>query len=334
MPIPLSVLDLSPVGDGQSAGDALEASCALAAHAATLGFSRYWFAEHHNAGGLACPVPEIMAATVAARTAGIRVGTGGVMLPNHSPLRIAETFRVLSALHPDRIDLGLGRAPGTDKKTAIALRRHPSLLEDTFPALLDELCGHLLHEPDRTRAFNPTKAVPLGVAPPAMWLLGASVASAREAGTRGLAYAYAHHFNPREVDDALAAYRASFTPSAFASAPRTLVAMAVTCGEDDAHATYLARSGALFWLYFGRGTRDLPLPSAERAAAHVLDDEEQALVAQAEGARVVGDRDRVRAAIDAVVARSGADEVMITSSIHEPAERRANLTRIADAIRA
>ncbi len=202
----VSVLDLSPVPSGSTSRQALANTLDLARHAEELGFYRYWLAEHHNAAGLACPSPEVLIAAVAARTTTIRVGSGGVMLPNHSALRIAEAFRVLTALHPNRIDLGVGRAPGTDKKTALALRRHPDLAgAEGFAAQLDELCAFFGSDPDPDQPFNPTKAIPTGIEAPEVWLLGASVASATEAGQRGVSFAYAHHFN---ADDAPAALEA------------------------------------------------------------------------------------------------------------------------------
>ncbi len=330
MRVPLGVLDLSPVPSGGDARTAIASTLDLARHAESLGFARYWLAEHHNAGGLACSSPEIMIAAVAGVTKSIRVGSGGVMLPNHSALRVAEAFRVLEALHPGRIDLGLGRAPGTDKKTALALRRSPALLgSDGFSAQLDELFHFLSFDPDPTQAFNPTKASPVGIEPPEVWLLGASVESAREAGRRGLAYAYAHHFAPGGAAEALAAYRERFRPSARRPDPRTLVAASVVCGASDDEAEELATSGALFWLRSGRGVRDLPLPSVAEARAYPYDADERALIAQQRAATVVGGPERVRGRLARLLEESGADELMITSSVHAHEERRRSYERIA-----
>lgn len=330
MRVPLGVLDLSPVPSGSDARTAIANTLDLARHVESLGFARYWLAEHHNAGGLACSSPEVMIAAVAGATRTMRVGSGGVMLPNHSALRIAEAFRVLEALHPGRIDLGLGRAPGTDKKTALALRRSEALLgSDGFPAQLEELLHFLRFDPDPTQAFNPTKASPVGIEPPELWLLGASVESAREAGQRGLAYAYAHHFAPGGAAEALAAYRDAFRPSPWRTAPRTLVAAAVVCGATDGEAEELASSGALFWLRSGRGIRDLPLPSVAEARTYSYDDDERALLAQQRAAVVVGGPDRVAGRLVRLLEESGADELMITGAVHAHDERRRGYERIA-----
>lgn len=330
MRVPLGVLDLSPVPSGSDARAAIANTLDLARHVESLGFARYWLAEHHSAGGLACSSPEVMIAAVAGVTRAMRVGSGGVMLPNHSALRIAEAFRVLEALHPARIDLGVGRAPGTDKRTALALRRSEALVStDGFGAQLDELCHYLRFDPDPAQAFAPTKASPVGVAPPELWLLGASVESAREAGRRGVAYAYAHHFAPGGAAEALAAYRAAFAPSPWRTGPRALVAAAVVCGADDDEADELASSGALFWLRAGRGVRDLPLPSVAEAKAYAYDDDERALLAQQRSAAIVGGPSRVRERLCRLVEDAGADELIVTTAVHAHVERRRSYERLA-----
>lgn len=330
MRVPLGVLDLSPVPSGTDARTAIANTLDLARHAESLGFARYWLAEHHNAGGLACSSPEVMIAAVAGATRTIRVGSGGVMLPNHSALRIAEAFRVLEALHPTRIDLGLGRAPGTDKKTALALRRSEALLgSDAFAEQLDELFHFLRFDPDPERPFNPTKASPVGIAPPEVWLLGASVDSAREAGRRGVAYAYAHHFAPGGAAEALAAYRAAFAPSTWRSEPRSLVAAAVVCGETDAEAEELASSGALFWLRSGRGVRDLPLPSVAEARAYPYDDDERALLVQQRAAVIVGGAERTGERLLRLVEDAHADELLVTTTVHAHIDRLRSYERLA-----
>jgi len=325
-----SVLDLSPVPSGKTAADALRNTIDLARHTESLGAHRYWLAEHHNAASLACPAPEVMIAAVAAQTTTLRVGSGGVMLPNHSSLRIAEAFRVLHALHPNRIDLGLGRAPGTDKKTALALRRHASFVSgEEFPQQLAELCGYLTADPDPNVPFNATKAIPTQVEPPELWLLGASVGSAKEAGDRGLGFAYAHHFNPAEAPEALAAYRAAFRPSTFAGRPRTILATGAICGASNEEAHALASSAALWFLWSGRGLRDKPLPSVKEAQSYAYDDDERALIGERRGA-LVGDIAHVRAGVEALLASTKADELMITTLVHDHEERRRSYARIAE----
>jgi luciferase family oxidoreductase group 1 len=328
--IPLGVLDLTPVSSGSDARAAIASTIDLAQLAEALGYRRYWLAEHHNAAGLACTSPEVMIAAVAARTTTIRVGSGGVMLPNHSPLRIAEAFRVLEALHPGRIDLGLGRAPGTDKKTALALRRSEKLLgTEHMGALLSDLLGYLGDDPDPAIPFSPPKACPTGIPAPALFLLGASIESAREAASLGIGYAYANHFAPGGAAAALAGYREAFVPSRWQDAPRTILATAAIVGESDAHATDLATSGALYFLRAGRGERDLPLPSVADAKAYAYDDDERALLAQRSGGGIAFGPERAKAALAALLDESKADELMVTTVVHDPGERRRSYERLA-----
>ena len=232
----LSVLDLSPIPSGSTAGDALRNTLDLARHAEMLGFRRYWLAEHHNAGGLACPAPEIMIGQVAATTQSIRVGAGGIMLPNHTPLKVAETFRVLHALFPGRIDLGLGRAPGTDPRTAAALRRSRAALDvDDFPEQFAELTRYLDEDdPPRTGFSGTIRAVPIHVPSPELWLLGSSEAGgALLAAQRGMGFAFAHHINPEDSVRVLRRYREAFVPSLGRHAPWAILALAVVCAETD-----------------------------------------------------------------------------------------------------
>ena len=324
------MLDVVPVPSGTSAAAALRNSIDLARHADALGFSRYWLAEHHNAAAIASATPEVLIAAVAAATSRIRAGSGGMMLPNHSPLKIAEIFRALHALHPGRIDLGLGRAAGTNKQTALALRRAKELLgEDAFPEQVAEVLRYLGADPDPTLAFGPIKAVPTGVPAPALFILGASDESAGYAGEQGLGYAYAHHFAPSGAVSALARYRASFRPSTFHAGPHALVAAAMVCGESDAHAEDLAMSGALMGLRFGRGVRDLPLASVEEAKAYPYDEEEKQLIAHARAAVFVGSAERVASHVRELADATGAAEIIITSTVHDHEERKAGYTRLA-----
>jgi len=325
----LSVLDLSPVPSGTTAAGALRNTVDLARHADALGLTRYWLAEHHNAAGLASSSPEVLIATVAAATARIRVGSGGIMLPNHSALKVAETFRALHALHPGRIDLGVGRAAGTDNKTALALRRSRELLgADGFPEQLRELLGLLTSDPDPLVRFGPLKAVPTGVEAPELYLLGASEESAMVAAGLGLGYAYAHHFDPSGAEAALLRYRSEFKPSPLRASPHAIVAVAVACGESDAHADELASSSDLSWARFGQGLRDLPLPSVEEARAYEFDAEEEQ-IRRANRARVtVGGPERVGEVLRALAHRTKADEVMVTAGIHDHAERKRSYARI------
>lgn len=330
--IALSILDLSPVPSGKTPAEALRASVDLARHAEALGFTRYWLAEHHSAAGLACSSPEILATHIAAVTSRIRVGTGGIMLPNHSALKVAETFRALHALHPGRIDLGVGRAAGTDPKTALALREARELLGDArFDAQLDELLRLLGSDPDPTVPFNGIKATPTGVPAPEVFVLVSSVASARRAGERGLAMAYAHHFAPDDAEEAVRAYREAFRPSPLRAEPLALLAVAAICGEDEAHARGLATSGQLSFLRFGQGLRDLPLPSVAEALAYPYDADERALCEGMRTRGFVGAPSDVAPRLRALAERCGARELVVTSTIHDHDDRCASYARLAEA---
>ena len=327
------MLDLSPVPSGSTSAQALRNSLDLARHADALGLTRYWVAEHHNAAGLASSSPEVLIASIAAATSRIRVGSGGIMLPNHSALKVAETFRALHALHPGRIDLGVGRAAGTDNKTALALRRSRDLLgADGFPEQLAELLALLTTDPDPSLRFGPLKAVPTGIEPPEIHLLGAGEESASAAAALGIGYAYAHHFAPDGAALALRRYRAEFRPSALRGEPHAIVAVAAICAETDADAEELARSGELSWLRFGQGQRDLPLPSVDEARAYVLDAEEEELRRAGRTRSIRGSVETVGRALRALVAESRADEVMVTTAIHDHAERKRSYERLLSAL--
>jgi luciferase family oxidoreductase group 1 len=329
----LSALDLSPVPSGSTPADAVRNTVDLARRLDALGMHRYWVAEHHNAAGIASSSPAVMIAAIAAATRRIRVGSGGVMLPNHSALAVAEAFRVLHALHPGRIDLGIGRAPGTDTKTALALRRSRELLvAERFPAQLDELLALLSQDPDPNVPFNALKAIPTGVAPPELWLLGSGGDGAAIAARQGLGFAFAHHFAPSDAIDAICIYREGFRPSRFRAAPQVIVATSVVCGETDAHAERLASSGALSWLRFGQGLRDLPLPTPDEALAYPYDADEQAIVAASRARQITGGPGRVADALRALAESTGADELMITTHVHDHDERARSYERVVSAL--
>ena len=331
----LSVLDLSPIPSGSTAGDALRNTLDLARHAEALGLCRYWLAEHHNAGGLACPAPEIMIGQVAAVTSSLRVGAGGIMLPNHTALKVAESFRVLHALFPGRIDLGLGRAPGTDPRTAAVLRRsREALVVDDFPEQLAELTRYLDDDdPPRTGFGGSIRAIPTNVPSPELWMLGSSEAGgALLAAQRGLGFAFAHHINPDDTTRVLGRYREAFTASPRRREPWAILALAVVCAETDALATRLASSGELAMVRFLQGIRDRPLPSVEEALAYRYDEHEQALLLGRGGHILVGDVARVRARLGALVESSGADEVMVMTHVHDHAARKRSYELVAEAL--
>lgn len=331
----LSVLDLSPIPSGSTAGDALRNTIDLAQHADRLGLRRYWLAEHHNAGGLACPAPEIMIGQVAAVTDTIRVGAGGIMLPNHTPLKVAETFRVLHALFPGRIDLGLGRAPGTDPRTAAALRRSREAVQvDDFPERLADLVRYLDDDdPPRSGFTGTIRAIPTNVPSPELWLLGSSEeGGALIAAQRGLGFAFAHHINPSDSVQVLRRYREAFVPTPRRQRPWAILALAVICADSDAAAAKLASSSELAMVRFFQGIRDRPLPSVEEALAYRYDEHEEALRLGRGSHLIVGGVERVRKSLAELVDASGADELMVVTHVHEHAARKRSYERVAEAL--
>src|SRR3954469_22528332 len=261
MALPLSVLDLAPVVSGGTAGDAFRHMVELARLTERLGFARYWLAEHHGMPSIASSAPEILIEHVASSTERIRVGSGGIMLPNHAPLRIAEAFHTLATLHPGRIDLGVGRAPGTDPATSAALRPFDA---EQFPQQLAELTALSRREFPAGHAFHRVRVVPEGVPLPPVWLLGSSGASARMAGEMGLGYSFASHFSPAPAGPPLQAYRDAFRPSEAFPKPHAIVAASVVCAETEDEAERLATSMQLAWVRLQRGVFG-PLPSPEEA---------------------------------------------------------------------
>jgi len=319
--IPLSILDLSPVVTGAPAAQALRNTLDLARAADALGYTRYWLAEHHNMPTIASCAPEIMIGQVAAQTRRIRVGSGGVMLPNHAPLMVAERFKVLEALYPGRIDLGLGRAPGTDQITSYALRRRQDVSEaDDF---LDRFHELMLLE---TRAFPPghpyhaIRAMPADVPLPPIWLLGSSDYSARLAAQIGARFAFAAHFSNFNPAAPMRLYRDGFRPSSQLQTPCAMLTMAVICADTAAEAERLATSADLHFVRRAKGEY-LPLASPEEAAAYDYAPIDRERIAQHRQRLVVGAPDSVRQRLEAVIAETQADELMITTMVHNHAAR-------------
>ncbi|AOS62362.1 LLM class flavin-dependent oxidoreductase [Actinoalloteichus hymeniacidonis] len=326
--VPLSVLDLAPIGAGSTAADALRGSVRLAREAEQLGYDRYWFAEHHDVASVASCSPSVLVAAVAAVTERIRVGSGGVMLPNHQPLVVAEQFGTLEALHPQRIDLGVGRAPAADQAVAAALRCTDAA---EFPGQLGELVRFFGAPQQNQGAGTPVSAIPAVGHRPELWLLGVGPRSAQLAGMLGLSFAYAHHIAPENVGSTLAAYRSAFRPSGLSSVPHTMIAVGAVCAESDAQAQRLAAPAALLYVRLRTGDRHRPLPSISEAAEYSYTDQERALVAKQTAGRFVGTPEAVRAGIDRVVAESGADEVMVTTQVAGFEDRRRSYALLAEA---
>jgi luciferase family oxidoreductase group 1 len=328
--VALSILDLAPVSSGSTPADALRSSIELARLADDLGFVRYWVAEHHNMPGIASSSPAVLIAHLAQATSRIRLGSGGVMLPNHSSLAIAEQFGMLEALHPGRIDLGLGRAPGTDGLTARALRRGiGNEGPDDFPRQLAELYGYFTGSFAETHPFGTIHAVPARGYLPDIWLLGSSDYSATLAGHNGLPFAFAHHFAGGNTIAAVNAYRSHFRPSGRLEAPHLALGVNVVCADTDEHAQYLAGSGALAIVRLRQG-RPTVYPTPEEAAAHEYTPMEREIVKNWTSSHVIGSPETVRQGLADLIARTGADELLIMTNIHSPVDRMHSFQLVAD----
>lgn len=317
MNFPLSILDLAPIAEGSTATQALRNSVELAQLAEQLGYKRYWFAEHHGMPSIASSAPEILIAHIASATQTIRVGSGGIMLQNHVPLKAAEVFHTLEALHPGRIDLGIGRAPGTDPTTSSAL--HP-FDPSRFAEQLQEMFGLSRGDLPEHHPFHKVQVIPSGVSLPPVWLLGSSGASARFAGEMGAGYSFASHFSPAPAGPAIEAYREAFRPSQHFAQPNAILGAAVICAETREHAEYLAASFELMWVRINRGEFK-PVPSPEEALAYPYSDLERAIAQKHRSLVFVGTPDDVREQIEHAVQASRADEVIITSMVHSHQER-------------
>ena len=310
-----SLLDLSPVPEGCSTAQALAQTVDLARLAEASGYHRFWLAEHHNMPGIASAATAIVIGHVAAATRTIRVGAGGIMLPNHAPLIVAEQFGTLETLYPGRIDLGVGRAPGTDMATARALRRHMAP-EDSFPQDVVELIGYL----DTPADAAPVRAIPGAGTQIPVWILGSSLYGAQLAAYLGLPYAFASHFAPAMLGEALDTYRTTFRPSQFLAEPYAMMAAGVCAAETDAEAQVLRSSQMLAFARLRNGNPGkLPRPVADVRAEippAVLAGVEQALSVAA-----VGSRATVRRQLTAILERYRPDELIVTGMIHDPAAR-------------
>ncbi|MEU0690773.1 LLM class flavin-dependent oxidoreductase [Streptomyces uncialis] len=342
-PVPLSVLDLVTVGAGHTATEALRTSVELARLAERRGFHRYWVAEHHSMPGVASSSPAVILAHLAAHTARVRLGSGGVMLPNHAPLVIAEQFGTLEAMAPGRIDLGLGRAPGTDGATAAALRRTERLAEgaDDFPQHLAELTRFLDDDFPDGHPYARIHAVPGPVqatAPggvqsrhrPPVWLLGSSGFSARLAAGLGLPFAFAHHFSARNTVPALDLYRDTFRPSAVLDRPYALIGVSALAADDEGEARRQVLAAALSMVRLRTGRPGL-VPTPEEAANHPWTAQEREFVDSWNADVVHGTPDQVRAGLDDLQKRTGADELMLTANAHSGHARLRSYELIADA---
>ena len=313
---PLSVLDLSPIVEGSDAAQSLRNTLDLARNAERLRYRRYWLAEHHNSPGIASAATAVVIGHVAAGTSTIRVGAGGIMLPNHAPLVIAEQFGTLASLFPGRIDLGVGRAPGTDQLTAHALRRNLATGADSFPQDVIELMSYFRPaQPDQA-----VRAIPGAGLDVPVWILGSSLFGAQLAAALGLPYAFASHFAPAEMERAIALYRGSFRPSERLAVPYVMLGLNVCAAESDAQARYLFSSHQQAVIARRTGRRG-PLPPPVEDFETGLDLRARAILQQALSCAVVGAHETVQHGLAAFIKRTGTDEIMVTGNIFDHAAR-------------
>jgi luciferase family oxidoreductase group 1 len=328
---PLSVLDLSPVTTATPGSVALRNSLDLAALADQLGYTRYWLAEHHNLPSIASSSPEIMIGQIAAITKRIRVGSGGVMLVNHAPLMVAEHFKVLEALFPGRIDLGLGRAPGTDPATSYALRRRQDAREaDDFLERFQELVLLERGGFPENHPFRHVRAAPSDVALPPIWLLGSSGYSAELAAAVGMGFAFAHHFAEHDAASAMLSYREHFKPSETLAQPHAILATAAIAADTDAEADRIAASADLHFVNRSKG-EFLPLVSPEEAAAYPYTPVDRDRIARYRARFAVGSAESVKRQFIPLIEATRADELMITTMTYDHAARRRSYELLADA---
>ncbi|MGC4805872.1 LLM class flavin-dependent oxidoreductase [Micromonospora sp. DT233] len=325
--VPLSVLDLAPVAANGTVGEALRHTTELARRTEELGYRRFWVAEHHNMPSIASSAPAVLLAHLAAHTSTIRLGSGGVMLPNHAPLVVAEQFGTLEALHPGRIDLGIGRAPGTDQVTALALRRTmEGLSAEGFPRELTDLMNYFSGERP-----GPITATPGRGLQPAVWLLGSSGFSAQLAGLLGLPFSFAHHFSSQHTIPALALYRQHFRPSRFLDEPYAMVAVNAICAETDERAQWLAGPSTLSFLKLRSG-RPEPLVTPEQAAEYPYTPAEREFALARRDGQAMGSPETVRGQLTDLLARTGADELMLTSMVYDVADRVRSYELVAEQV--
>ena len=322
---PLSVLDLSPVAEGSDVSQSLANTLDLARHAERLGYRRYWLAEHHNMPGIASAATAVVIGHVAGGTSTIRVGAGGIMLPNHSPLMVAEAFGTLAALHPGRIDLGLGRAPGTDQLTAHALRRNMNADVNSFPNDVVELMSYFRPEQPGQRV----RAVPGAGLDVPIWMLGSSLFGAQLAAALGLPYAFASHFAPAEMDAAIEIYRARFEPSEALDRPHVMLGLNVFAADTDEEAKVLFTSLQQAFVNLRTG-RPGKLPPPKPGYADEIEPMAKMMLDNALSCAIVGSPETVRRGLADFIARTGADELMVTAQIHDHTARVRSFEILAD----
>ena len=326
----LSVLDQSPVRAGGTPAQAIDETIRLAQAAEALGYQRYWLAEHHGTDGFAGSSPEIMVTRVAAATEHIRVGSGGVMLSHYSPLKVAENFALLENMFPGRIDLGIGRAPGSDGLTAAALAYGNQIGIEYFPTKIADMTAFLAGKPPVSEPFRAVRATPVAPSLPEVWLLGSSEQSAAYAAHFGLAYSFAHFITPYASEAIIDHYRQNFRPSPAFAEPQVSLGVFVICAETTEEAEYLAASRDYWRLKLGHG-QHLPYPPPEEALNYDYSDHESAVIEHNKANRFVGDPGFIKAQLDEMAAQHGADELVILTITYDFAARVRSYELIAEA---
>lgn len=327
----LGILDQSPVRSGGSSTQAIAETVFLAEEAERLGYARYWLGEHHNAEGLASSAPEVLMARIAAGTSTIRIGGGGIMLRHYSPLKVAETFRTLETLYPGRIDLGIRRAPGTDRRTAQAMAYGAGGGSvDAFPNRLGDLLGFLTDSIDRNHALAGVRAMPAASGAPDVWVIGSTDQSATLAAQFSCGFGFAHFLNDRAGAMALQAYSRQFRVGKLGQTPRVSVLVSVLCAETEVEAQRLALSQDLWQLWLERGVTS-PVPSVEDAQAHMFSYQEKARVVMARRRQVIGAPEQVRDRLLDIAETFGAEDLLIMTTCHDFSARRRSYALLADA---
>lgn len=312
----LSVLDQTPIRSGSTAAEAIEETLELARVTERCGYHRYWLAEHHSTPGLAGCAPEILIARVASVTERMRVGSGGVMLSHYSPLKVAENFSLLATMYPDRIDLGLGRAPGGDQLTSMGMAYGSKIGVEYYPTKVVDLQAFLTGSKAANETLGQIKITPQPPVPPEMWLLGSSDESAKMAAQFGLPYAFAHFIHPEGAEDIIRLYRETFEPSGGLPAPLPTMCVGVVCAETQEEADYLALSRKLWRLQLTQGNLG-PYPSPEEAEAYPYTDRERRVAESASRTALIGPPDKVKRGLEDLAQRCGVEEVMVVTITHD-----------------
>ncbi|WP_446663111.1 LLM class flavin-dependent oxidoreductase [Geobacillus sp. CCR] len=332
MALQLSVLDQSPIAEGMTAEEALENTVKLAQHVEQLGYKRFWVSEHHDTNSLAGSSPEVLLGHIGAKTATIRIGSGGVMLPHYSPYKVAENFHVLAGLHPGRVDLGIGRAPGGMPRATIALQGDRRRSVDRYPEQIDDLLGYLYDALPPVHPLYGVKATPIVQSPPELWLLGSSSETAKLAADKGLPYVFAQFINGEGGEHYMRLYRDRFVPSPYLAEPRGMVAVFAICAETDEKAEWIAGSLDLSLLMIEQGMALNGTPSPEKAAAYPYSPYERKRVEDNRRRMIVGSPTRVKDKLYRLSETYETEEIMLVTITYDFEDKLASFRLIAEAV--